>query len=351
MSNSVGSSIVGYPVIYLSVIRLVTFVGFDLLFVLLMTLVLEVTLWHNGASFKLLQESVLYPIGFMAFLLLTRTILWLYHSFQGRRDGFPLKIVFLQTLRDWIPFILIDLIYENLHDLSRFFHTHDVAGTIMSLDKGIFGVELTLWSQRFFNPVLTDYMAFAYALYLVFPLVLMYFFSYRNHRSELQEIILALSLMFFLGFLGYVFFPCSPPRYFLENQYTRPPHLYGLFLYNQLQGKWDHLSTIRAGAFPSLHVGISTIALIFAFHYRNLCKFTRYLFRIYIPLIISLWISTVYLRHHWFIDIGAGWVLAFFSSWAARALIKAWEDLRRLGKSELPSSPETIGLPQQATGD
>jgi len=311
-----------------TVLRVVASMGIDLVFVLLMAAFLFVMLWSNGASLRFAQASVLYPIGMMVGLLLTRSLLWLYRHERGLNEGLALKSVFLQTLRDWLPFILIDFIYENLHDLSRFFHTHDVAGTMMAWDIKLLGVELTLWSQKFFHPLMTDYMAFVYALYFAFPLVIMYFLSYRNLRLKLREMIFALSFAFLLGFLGYVFFPCSPPRYYLEGQFSAPAHLYGVFLYDQLQGRWDSLSAIRAGAFPSLHVGISTIALIYAYRLRRLSRFDRVLYWIYVPLIVSLWISTVYLRHHWLIDIIAGWMLAVLACVVAPLVTKGWEDLR-----------------------
>lgn len=302
-------------------------IGIDFWFVGLMTLCLSIVLWGNGASLNLAQNSVLYPIGMMIVLLVTRTGLWIYQHKKGY-EKLSLKAIFFQTLRDWTPFILIDFIYENLHDLSRFFHTHDIAGTMMQWDIALFGVEPTLWIQKYFHPLLTDIMAFVYALYFIFPLLIMYFLSYRNRRLELQEIIMALSFTFFLGFLGYILLPCSPPRYFIENAFTNPPQLYGYFIYNQLQGKWDSLSVISAGAFPSLHVGISTIALIYATRFRKWSRFDNILFWIFLVLIVSLWISTVYLRHHWFIDIAAGWIIAYFSSILSPFLIRGWEKLK-----------------------
>src|SRR5262249_19107425 len=135
-----------------------------------------------------------------------------------------------------------------------------------------------------------------------------------------------------LGFLGYVFFPCSPPRYFLENVYNSPAHLQGYFLFNQLQARWDSLSVVRAGAFPSLHVAISTIALIYACRYRDRSRLDKVIFWAYLPLVVSLWFSTVYLRHHWFIDILAGWILALLSCWVVPLWIRKWEDWhQRLG--------------------
>ncbi len=320
----------------------ISILGIDVLFVGTMSLILGIVLIRHKSSIRIAEASVLYPIGMMFFLLLTRSALWLYRHLKNQNEGLSIAKLFLQTLRDWIPFILISFIYENLHDLSRLFHTHDIAGTLMNWDIRIFGVEPTVWSQKIFSPLLTDLMAFSYALYFFLPLGIMYFLSYRNLRNDLREMILALSISFLIGFLGYAFFPCSPPRYYLENQFTQPPHLYGLYLYNYLQGQWDSHSVIRAGAFPSLHVTTSAIALIYARRFRIRSRFDRILYWVYIPLVVSLWYSTIYLRHHWFIDIIAGYLLATFSCWIAPILERFWRDLRE--RERIPGENEAVSL-------
>lgn len=323
-------------------VKIVAHLGVDLLLLFSMLAILLITLWTQGGSIRY-QESVQAPVYMMLFLLITRSGLNIYHWLAKKPNALPTKLIFLHTLRDWIPFILIDFIYENLHDLSEVFYTKDYAASIMALDVKIFGVELTQLSQRIFHPLLTDYFAATYAIWLILPLVLMYFLSYRNLREDLKNVILALIFAFLLGFIGYVVFPCSPPRYFLINEYSQPAQLYGWFIYNQLQSQWDSLSVVSAGAFPSLHVGISSVALIFAFRFRKRSLFDRILYYIYLPLVVSLWASTIYLRHHWFIDILAGWALAYFACWISPKLNKAWEKLRlSLGLPRSTASSSTI---------
>jgi membrane-associated phospholipid phosphatase len=91
---------------------------------------------------------------------------------------------------------------------------------------------------------------------------------------------------------------------------------------------WDGFSVIGGGAFPSLHVGISTVALLYAYKYRHFSKLYYWMWVLYIPLVTSLWISTVYLRHHWVIDIFAGWIVAAIGYILAKHTIKLWENLQ-----------------------
>lgn len=297
---------------------LVALMGVDLIALIAMTIMLVGTVLAMGRPIRFFQASVGFPLGIMAGVLLVKLI-------QHPRD---IMINAPTVLRDWVPFLFINFIYENMHDVAGHVMTFDIAGFLYDWDVAIFGVEPTLWMQKIYTPFLTDYMAFAYALYFVFALVLMFFLSLHGHRRAFRHIAMALTFSFILGFLGYIFFPCSPPRYFLTEMFTTGA-LHGPLLYDRLQAMWDGFSVVGGGAFPSLHVGISSVALIYAWKYRYFSRLYRVLFCIYVPFVVSLWISTVYLRHHWVIDIFAGWAVAYIGYRLADLSLRKWNRLRR----------------------
>lgn len=304
----------------LSVAQGLLAIGPDLFLTLVMSLVLATALIASGGTVRLFQATLGYPIGLVLLLILYRTIA---HKLRPR-----VKPHVGHILRDWLPFILVTFIYENLHDLSKYFMNMDIAGTLMNWDIAIFGVEPTLWAQKIYSPLFTDIMAVSYALYFILPLGIMLILSNRDDRKELRTMTLTLTFTFLLGFLGYVFLPCSPPRYFITALFTDPVRLHGPWVYDVLQAQWDTLSVVPCGAFPSLHVGISTVALIFAWKYRRFSPLFRVIWWLYIPLVTSLWFSTVYLRHHWVIDIFAGWAVAIASYAAADYILGHWRRWR-----------------------
>jgi membrane-associated phospholipid phosphatase len=51
-----------------------------------------------------------------------------------------------------------------------------------------------------------------------------------------------------------------------------------------------------------------------------------------LPFVVSLQISTLYLRQHYFVDIPAGWALAGLCLLAAPRLGRAWSWLDRDGR-------------------
>jgi membrane-associated phospholipid phosphatase len=59
-------------------------------------------------------------------------------------------------------------------------------------------------------------------------------------------------------------------------------------------------TNLGGAAFPSSHVALALIAFILNW------KYNRYLIPLYMPLTILLFVSTVYLYAHYFVDIPAG---------------------------------------------
>lgn len=299
--------------------------GFDLIILMVMAFLLVASVVAVGGQIRLFQASVLLPLSCMVGAIVI----------QAWRRPAEWRPEVRHILRDWVPFLLVVFIYENLHDVAGQVTDFDFAETLGRWDVAIFGMEPTIWAQRLFSPLVTDLFTISYGMYFALPLFLMFLLSLWERRPELRRMALCCTLAFLLGFLGYVFLPASPPRYFIEHLYTDPPRLSGLFLFDRIQGAWDGLSVISGGAFPSLHVGISAVALIYAFRFRNLNRTCRIVWLAYIPLSLSLWFSTVYLRHHWVVDIAAGLLVAAIAFAGTEALMRAWDRLRqRYGLSE-----------------
>jgi len=92
-------------------------------------------------------------------------------------------------------------------------------------------------------------------------------------------------------------------------------------MFNRQMDFMDY-ARIQRDVFPSLHVGISFVVWLYA--YRN----SRRLFWILMPLVLSLWVSTVYLRFHYLVDCVMGLILAPASFALANWLFARFGDLR-----------------------
>ncbi|MFH1054589.1 MAG: phosphatase PAP2 family protein [Candidatus Altiarchaeota archaeon] len=71
--------------------------------------------------------------------------------------------------------------------------------------------------------------------------------------------------------------------------------------------------------FPSVHVALSLLVLLYAL------KFSRKWGYALAPLIVLSWVSTVYLRRHYFIDVIAGIALAVIVYHITPRMYQWWE--------------------------
>ncbi|KAL7266493.1 Phosphatidylinositol:ceramide phosphoinositol transferase (IPC synthase) [Rhizina undulata] len=117
-----------------------------------------------------------------------------------------------------------------------------------------------------------------------------------------------------IGVVIQLMFPCSPPWY--ENLHGLAPANYsmqgspaGLARIDQLFGWNVYTANFTAaplvfGAMPSLHAGCATIEALFLGHVFPRAKWVFYTY------VLWIWWSTLYLQHHYAVDLIAGSLLA-----------------------------------------
>jgi membrane-associated phospholipid phosphatase len=302
-----------------SVRRLAAFAGADLLLLLFLTSLLMTVAASVHGEVRWLHPSLGLPVGVFAGVLFVDFVKWAYFLAVHRQNK---ALQFLRqipiALRDWLPFVLIDLMYENLHDLSPHLVHYDITPFLFRLDTWLCGVSPTVLAQRFYSPGMTDAMTAFYAIYLALPLILMSILTLAGRREAFQKVSIAVAFTFVIGFAGYVLTPALPPRFYIPHLFAGP--LPSGILLGRAQAMWDKLAVVKGAAFPSLHVGVSTTALIYAFRYRSSSTLYRILWWVYIPLTLGLWLSTIYLRHHWLGDIAGGWIVAALATWISDRL-------------------------------
>ena len=226
-----------------------------------------------------------------------------------------------EIVRDWFPFLVILLMYYSLWgEATHLLVTKDRDTVLIALDQRLFGFQASVALQRIVSAPLTAWMQFAYVFHIWnIPLVACFIYLYRP-RVRFREMMCGLVVISFLGVLGYLLVPAIGPMYTLREQYTvglsQP-----LEMFNRQMDFMDY-ARIQRDVFPSLHVGISFVVWLYA--YRN----SRRLFWILMPLVLSLWVSTVYLRFHYLVDCVAGFILAPASFALANWLFARFGDLR-----------------------
>jgi membrane-associated phospholipid phosphatase len=224
----------------------------------------------------------------------------------------------VRALRETVPLLACFLIYTNLHDTIGFVNPHDVHHWLAALDGVIFGVQPCVWAERFITPDRTEVMQLLYLnFFWIAPSTSLILLRQRRW-PEFRAATFGVVACFFMGYALYVAFPAAPPRLVLVYEFTKNLRGYPVGFSSLSAQAFALLPVDSRAAFPSLHTAASLAALVYA--WRHL----RWWFWILLPFVLGLWASTIYLRHHYFVDLLAGWLLAPAAAWAAPRVDGWW---------------------------
>lgn len=232
----------------------------------------------------------------------------------------------LSAARAWAPFIVAYVCYRVVVASVNGVTGAGVEDQLKALDEALLGVSPSWWLQGWVSPWFTELMSFAYGLMFVLPLGVLLLLHGRGRGAEFRVVALAVLCAFYLGLVGYLLVPARSPRLVYEY----PIALHGAFgLYEASSRAWDQLQAVTYDAFPSLHTAVSTLSLIYAWRVGDALssRRPRLLFWIYLPNVLLLQLSTLYLRQHYFVDVVAGWSLAVLVVWLAPRLVLVWARL------------------------
>ena len=168
------------------------------------------------------------------------------------------------------------------------------------IDVALFGGHPSVWTERFVTAARTDILSLGYALHVVNPAVLLLFLHLFRPRPRLVETAQGLVVIFVVGFALYALVPAIGPRFAFPELYTRD--LSGGTL-TELNDRMVGATRAARDAFPSMHVAISALLLLYAF------RASRLLGLVLLLPTVGNWVSTVYLRYHYGIDVVAGFLL------------------------------------------
>jgi PAP2 superfamily len=218
--------------------------------------------------------------------------------------------------RDAMPFLFCANVYASLHDLIRFFGAPDITRTLERWDLALFGFEPTVWAERFIAPFWTDAFTVCYWLFYVCAPTLGLLLYLKKDKKGFRSTMVSVVLCLYMGYVGYVAWPASAPRLAIPGAYSIA--LRGSALLDYTRSAVTAIPLTAYGAFPSLHCAVALLALLLAW------KHLRWFFWIQLPFGVGLIVGTVYLRHHWVVDIFAGFVLTFIAYWAGPMLETWW---------------------------
>lgn len=195
---------------------------------------------------------------------------------------------------------------------------------IYAFDLRFFGVEPSVWFDRFVNPFTTEWFAFFYFLYFLILTVHVLPMMMQRDEVLLSRFAVGILMLFMTAHLLYMAVPGWGPYWYLK----------GVFQHDLDGGVFWRLvrETVDAGGaqkdiFPSLHTAAPTFMAIFSARHRKIWPF-RYTWPLVTFLATQIILATMFLRWHYLVDVVAGLILATTVSVLGQ-WIADWERARR----------------------
>jgi membrane-associated phospholipid phosphatase len=279
------------------------------------TVYANVDLATRGVSSRRIEGG----LARLAAVLLLAAIVVAIERYLRRSPGRGRGVAVAEFFRTILPFAMCIAVYTNLHDTVRFLNPHDIHHYLTAAEQWLFGGQPVVWAERYITPARTEFFTLFYAnFYLVAPSVVLLLW-FTGKRDDARHVLLGTILCFYSGYVLYVLFPAAPPRLYLDSLGMFSVTLRGGAIADFQQSLIEMMPNQAArAAFPSLHSAVSCLSLVYAWRY------CRWYFPVLLVFVIGLLVSTVYLRHHWVVDLIAGALLVPWVLWLTPRYERWW---------------------------
>ena len=207
---------------------------------------------------------------------------------------------FFQLLQNILVFALMTFLYKETAMLNTLIFPK-IDEFLSNLDQNIFNFQPSIEFSKHFNSLFfSELFYFGYFCYYLLPLVV-FGVLYKFLPQKIEEFGFILISSFLLYYFIFIIIPAEGPQFYFTfpDNYIEAQGIFGNAI--KLIQKNGEAPT---AAFPSSHVGISWIVIFWL--YQNLRKSVKY----FLPFVILLMFSTVYIKAHYFVDVVAGFLTA-----------------------------------------
>ncbi len=205
--------------------------------------------------------------------------------------------------RNWYPIIYVAFCYREMALLiTAAWRGKDRDLWLANLDYRFWRVHPTVWLERIYSPVLTEYLQLVYTLFIPAVLFVAFLLWRKRNYAGFQYYSFLIALGFLASYIGYLIVPARGPRFILKDLQHTP--LQGLWLFRNMQAALDTLESAHYDCFPSGHTELTILA------WWSSRLVSQTVFRVYFAYTLSIIFATVYLRYHYTVDLLAGAVLA-----------------------------------------
>ena len=233
---------------------------------------------------------------------------------------------------------LLSYWYPDTFEFNRIFPNLD--HLFATLESDLFGCQPAL----LFDQVCSGLFwreAFNMGYWLYYPMIALVSFYYFFCRpKEAERCTFVIMASFFLYYIVYIFLPVAGPQFYFpvigeEIAAAGPyPELGDYFnlhseitiaqegkggLFTELVGMAQGAGERPTAAFPSSHIGVTTILVMLAYRAK------KWLFAVMFPVYVLLCCATVYIKAHYLVDAIAGLVTGVLVYYLTTWLYKKFE--------------------------
>ena len=217
-----------------------------------------------------------------------------------------------RPVRDWLPLIVGPFLYIELRWLIAGFGIPHADTLVQGWESALFaGNPSATWAPAMPVRWMSEVLHAAYASYYLIVYLPPAVLWLRRKRTAFATTMLALTIVYGLCFLTYLFFPVDGPRY-LIGPAAAPEGPMRAFVLRLL----DEGSS-RGTAFPSSHVAASVVASLAALRSQRPVGIAASI------MTVGLALATVYGGFHYAVDALAGFVVGLTAWLLARSLCRA----------------------------
>ncbi|MBR5455434.1 MAG: phosphatase PAP2 family protein [Bacteroidaceae bacterium] len=260
----------------------------------------------------------------------TFVLIYIYTKYPSRATVF-LRVLFQMALLSYW--------YPDTFEFNRIFPNLD--HLFAQADLTLFGCQPAIM----FDQVCSGFFwreAFNMGYWLYYPMIAtVAIYGFFGHPREAERTTFIIMCSFFIYYFIYIFLPVAGPQFYfpvigdgvaLAGPYPELGDYFNLNpeitiaqegkggLFTELVGMAQSSGERPTAAFPSSHIGVTTILVILAY------RLNRRIFAVMFPVYLLLCCATVYIKAHYLVDAIAGLVTGVFfymlTSWIYRWLFK-----------------------------
>lgn len=290
--------------------------------------------WVFGAFMLVMTAGLVATVGFalpvtgtFAGFLTASVVLLALTRTHDTQVAWRLRLVFYP--------VAMNVLFQAMAVAVPVLHPGSADAWLQQIDAAMVGRNLSLRLEAWTTPLLTEIMSFCYVIFLPY-LTLSLLHYLIAPLQQARPFFTGLFTLYGIGFLGYLAVPAGGPIAAMAHEFTVP--LDGWHI-TRWTAKIVEAGSNHVDAFPSLHCAVSFYLLM------SDRQFKPWRFQVYLLPAIGLWVSTIYLRYHYFVDAAAGFALAFACLAVAR-----WQMKREVATTESSAALHGHRIPSKQAG-